>query len=73
MTLGKYFGELLVRKHSTIAGTLLAASVLGSFTYTVTHGRSAWLDATTMMSLQGRDESENHSHQRLYQLKFHRS
>lgn len=71
MPLGKTLGDLLVRKHSAIAGTLLAASALGSFTYTISHGRSAWLDATTMMSL--RKNEEDHAHQRLYQLKFHRS
>lgn len=72
MAIGKTLGELLVRKHSAIAGTLFAASALGSFAYTVTHGRSAWLDTTTMMSLQDRGEPGNHPH-RLYQLRFPRS
>lgn len=63
----KAFGEFVVRKHSALAGTLFAASALGSFTYTVSHGRSAWLDATTMMgSKEGVGEVKTYH----YQMKF---
>ena len=44
------FAELLVRKHTAIATTLFSASVLGSFYYTVRYGRSAFVDANTLIS-----------------------
>jgi len=62
----KALGDFITKKHSAIAGTLFAASALGSFTYTLTHGRSAWLDATTMMS----NEEPSAANEVTYQYKM---
>ncbi|KAG7668697.1 hypothetical protein Ndes2526B_g03680 [Nannochloris sp. 'desiccata'] len=63
------FTELLLRKHSAIATTLFSASVIGSFYYTMQHGRSAWVDATTLMT--GKEQDEDPSKATYtYQLKF---
>ena len=37
-------------RHAATATTLFAAATLGSFYYTLAHGRSAWLDAETLLA-----------------------
>lgn len=37
-------------RHSAIATTLFAASAFGSFYYTMIHGRSAFVDAQTLIT-----------------------
>jgi hypothetical protein len=45
------------RRHAATATTLFAAATLGSFYYTLAHGRSAWLDAETLFAGRAADDA----------------
>ena len=44
-------------RHAATATTLFAAATLGSFYYTLAHGRSAWLDAETLLAGRAADDA----------------
>lgn len=46
----QYLADVLVKRHAAIAGSLFAASAIGSFLYTVNYGRSAFIDAHTLIA-----------------------
>eukprot|EP00890_Picochlorum_soloecismus_P002923 jgi/Picsp_1/3631/NSC_06468-R1_---NA--- len=46
----QYLAEVLVKRHAAIAGSLFAASAIGSFMYTVNYGSSAFVDAHTLIA-----------------------
>lgn len=60
----------LLRRHSTIATAAFVSATLGSFYYTMSTGRSAWIDAETMMTGSQDAAAEERQRQFTYQLKF---
>lgn len=66
----QYLAEVLVKRHAAIAGSLFAASAIGSFMYTVNYGSSAFVDAHTLIAGDDKEECAQRKVTYNYTMKF---